>query len=123
MDNKGRNIFMACAGAYLAYTGYSLVVDVMSKEPANKTLFMIAGVIFVLIGAATIIVNLKSYFKDFKKDVFETEESVEETFEDVVDEVEDESVERHNHVEIINMSAEEEAKEEELEVSEESEEE
>lgn len=92
MDKKSRNIFMAFAGGYLVYTGYSLVVDVMSREPENKTLFMIAGAVFVIIGAFTVIMNLKAYFKDFKKDVFGTEETVEE-LEDYIDDTDNEEIE------------------------------
>ena len=102
MDNKGRNIFMACAGGYLIYTGYNLVVDVLSREPENKTMFLIAGGAFVIIGLLTVFMNLKEYFKDFKKDVFETEpvtEEVEDT--EAIEEVE---VEKKGHVEIVNLS-------------------
>ena len=104
MDNKGRNIFMACAGGYLIYTGYNLVVDVLSREPENKTMFLIAGGAFVIIGLLTVFMNLKEYFKDFKKDVFETEpvaEEVEDT--EAIEEVEVE-VEKKGHVEIVNLS-------------------
>ena len=102
MDNKAKNIFMACVGGYLMYTGYNLVVDVMSKEPENKTVFLIAGAVFAVIGLATIIMNLREFFKDFKKEVFETEE----TLEDVEDTEMNEEIERHNHVEIIDIMSE-----------------
>lgn len=116
MDNRGKNIFMACVGGYLMYTGYNLIVDVMSRNPANKVLFLIAGAVFVIFGLLTVIMNLKYFFKDFKKDVFEADEVTEaETEEADVEE----SAERQNHVEIVEITKVENAEESDIEYEEE----
>ena len=55
MTSKTKQIIMAAIGAYLVYTGISLVKDTIVGEPKNQILFILVGVFFALFGLATII--------------------------------------------------------------------
>ena len=41
--NNNKKILMAMVGAYLIYTGGSLIVDVTKGEPENAMFFILAG--------------------------------------------------------------------------------
>lgn len=79
MPTKTRKIFMAFVGAYLIYTGGTLIHSVLTNRPANTVLFVAAGAVFVLFGLATMIMNIKAYIKAVKQ---EKEESSDENAED-----------------------------------------
>lgn len=44
MTSKTKQIIMAAIGAYLVYTGISLVKDTIVGEPKNQILFILVGV-------------------------------------------------------------------------------
>ena len=52
MTSKTKQIIMAAIGAYLVYTGISLVKDTIVGEPKNQILFILVGVFFALFGLA-----------------------------------------------------------------------
>ena len=60
MTSKTKQIIMAAIGAYLVYTGISLVQDTIVGEPKNQILFILVGVFFALFGMATIIWNIRA---------------------------------------------------------------
>ncbi|MCI8639363.1 MAG: hypothetical protein HFG41_09545 [Coprococcus sp.] len=81
MPTKTRKIFMAFVGAYLIYTGGTLVHSVLTNRPENTVLFVAAGVIFVLFGLATMIMNIKAYIKAVKQEKAESsDERAEEDY-------------------------------------------
>ena len=63
MTSKTKQIIMAAIGAYLVYTGISLVKDTIVGEPKNQILFILVGVFFALFGLATIIWNIRTIVK------------------------------------------------------------
>ena len=67
MTSKTKQIIMAAIGAYLVYTGISLVKDTIVGEPKNQILFILVGVFFALFGLATIIWNIRTIVKETKK--------------------------------------------------------
>ena len=69
MTSKSKQIIMAAIGAYLVYTGISLVQDTMAGEPNNQILFILVGVFFALFGLATIIWNIKIIVKETKTEI------------------------------------------------------
>ena len=77
--NNNKKILMAMVGAYLIYTGGSLIVDVTKGEPENAILFILAGAAFVIVGALTVFFNMKEYIAVVKEDVMITEDSEEES--------------------------------------------
>ena len=46
MTSKSKQVIMAAVGAYLVYTGVSLVRETIAGEPKNQILFILAGVFF-----------------------------------------------------------------------------
>ena len=66
MTSKTKQIIMAAIGAYLVYTGISLVQDTIVGEPKNQILFILVGVFFALFGLATIIWNIRTIVKETK---------------------------------------------------------
>ena len=66
MTSKTKQIIMAAIGAYLVYTGISLVKDTIVGEPKNQILFILVGVFFALFGLATIIWNIRTIVKETK---------------------------------------------------------
>lgn len=68
MTPKTRKIFMALVGAYLVYTGVSLILDVTKSTPKNMTLFVAVGGFFALFGLATVIWNIKGFLAESKKE-------------------------------------------------------
>ena len=81
MQTKGRIMLMVIAGGYLAYLGGGLVTDAMKEKPENYILYTV-GVLFLIIGAACCLFNLKKYIKheyrDPFKDAIEEDEASEE---------------------------------------------
>ena len=78
MNNSNRKVVMALVGAYLIYTGGSLIKDVLESQPENPTVFIIAGAVFVLVGLYTAIINVKGFLEEMKKEVVITDEASEE---------------------------------------------
>ena len=69
MTSKTKQIIMAAIGAYLVYTGISLVKDTIVGEPKNQILFILVGVFFALFGLATIIWNIRTIVKETKAEI------------------------------------------------------
>ena len=69
MTSKTKQIIMAAIGAYLVYTGISLVKDTIVGEPKNQILFILIGVFFALFGLATIIWNIRTIVKETKAEI------------------------------------------------------
>lgn len=86
MQTKGRIMLMVIAGGYLAYLGGGLVSDAMKERPENYILYTVVGVLFLVIGAACCLFNLKKYIKheyrDPFKDAIEEEEAEEKPSEE-----------------------------------------
>ena len=80
--NNNKKILMAMVGAYLIYTGGSLIVDVTKGSPEKAMLFILAGAAFVIVGAITVFYNMKEYIAAVKEDVMITEDSGEEVVEE-----------------------------------------
>ena len=78
MTSKSKQIIMAAIGAYLVYTGISLVQDTIAGEPNNQILFILVGVFFALFGLATIIWNIKIIVKETKTEIQGRAEETEE---------------------------------------------
>ena len=70
MQTKGRIMLMVIAGGYLAYLGGGLVTDAMKEKPENYILYTVVGVLFLIIGAACCLFNLKKYIKHEYRDPF-----------------------------------------------------
>ncbi len=88
--NNNKKILMAMVGAYLIYTGGSLIVDVTKGNPENAMLFILAGAAFVIVGAFTVFYNMKEYIAAVKADVMITEDSDEEYIEEYMEEEDEE---------------------------------
>ena len=78
MTSKTKQIIMAAIGAYLVYTGISLVQDTIVGEPKNQILFILVGVFFALFGLATIIWNIRTIVKETKAEIQGTTAGAEE---------------------------------------------
>ena len=78
MTSKTKQIIMAAIGAYLVYTGISLVKDTIVGEPKNQILFILVGVFFALFGLATIIWNIRIIVKETKAEIQGTTAGAEE---------------------------------------------
>lgn len=68
MTQKARKTLMALVGAYLAYTGISLILEVTKSNPKNMTAFVLVGLFFVAFGALTIVLNVKGFIAESKKE-------------------------------------------------------
>ena len=68
MTSKSKQVIMAAVGAYLVYTGVSLVRETIAGEPKNQILFILAGVFFAIFGLATIVHNIRIIVKATKAD-------------------------------------------------------
>ena len=79
MNSKSKQIIMAAIGAYLVYTGISLVQDTIAGEPSNQILFILVGVFFALFGLATIIWNIRIIVKETKAEIQGAAEETEDT--------------------------------------------
>ena len=82
MTSKTKQIIMAAIGAYLVYTGISLVQDTIVGEPKNQILFILVGVFFALFGLATIIWNIRTIVKETKAEIQGTTAGAEENEDD-----------------------------------------
>ena len=78
MTSKTKQIIMAAIGAYLVYTGISLVQDTIAGEPKNQILFILVGIFFALFGLATIIWNIRTIVKETKAEIQGTTAEAEE---------------------------------------------
>ena len=79
MTSKTKQIIMAAIGAYLVYTGISLVQDTIAGEPKNQILFILVGILF---GLATIIWNIRIIVKETKTEIQGTTAGAEENKDD-----------------------------------------
>lgn len=84
MDQKTRRMMMAIAGGYLAYVGGDLIYSVIQGKPNNIVLFILIGAVFVLAGIATVIMNMKEYLNEVKKETesYEVDEDTADTMQD-----------------------------------------
>ena len=82
MTSKTKQIIMAAIGAYLVYTGISLVQDTIAGEPKNQILFILVGIFFALFGLATIIWNIRIIVKETKAEIQGTTAGAEENKDD-----------------------------------------
>lgn len=79
MQNKNiKNLLMAAVGAYLVYTGVTLVMDVQKGQPENEMIFIICGGIFAILGLITVVINLKTYISVMKEEFAVTSSDDEE---------------------------------------------
>lgn len=72
MTLKTRKVFMALVGAYLVYTGSTLIVDVTRSNPKNMAVYVAIGAFFAVFGLATIVWNIKVIIDESKKEREET---------------------------------------------------
>lgn len=89
MPDKSRKALMALVGAYLIYSGATLIKDVLLGEPKNKTILITFGVIFAVFGLFTVVINLRDIIKEIKREQQNTDgEDViaDEAVSDVVEE-------------------------------------
>ena len=90
MTSKTKQIIMAAIGAYLVYTGISLVKDTIVGEPKNQILFILVGVFFALFGLATIIWNIRTIVKETEAVKDEEKKTVEDKEDKKAEEVPEE---------------------------------
>ena len=94
MDNKNEKdskpalptrsyVVMALAGAYVAYLGFSLCKSVLDGVEGSNPGFMVAGIVFMVLGAAFVVNGGKGYMKNSKEkkeeDVSESEAAEEKS--------------------------------------------
>lgn len=60
-------VVMAIAGAYVAYLGFSLCKGVLDGAEGSNPGFMIAGIVFMILGAAFVVNGGKGYMKNSKE--------------------------------------------------------
>ena len=63
MNDKSRHTIMAIAGGYIAYTGISLISDVIQGKPKNGMLMILIGIAFIVIGIYIVIIRAKDAMK------------------------------------------------------------
>lgn len=81
MNGKTRDGLWIVVGAYLAYTGGQLIMDVLREKPEGYIGFVVAGVLFVAFGIGLVIYAIR----DLTKPVEETEADQEEDEEEEAD--------------------------------------
>lgn len=92
MNKKSRSGFMIIAGGYLIYTGYQLMQDVLKNDPDNKMAFMIASILFMMVGVLTAIFYVRAMMKaEPEEDIAEedSEDTEEENEAGAPDEIEE----------------------------------
>ena len=87
MQGKTRRTLMILVGAYLIYNGVKLIMDVMQGNPNYKTVLIIFGVIFIVSGAATVILNIRELLKDMKAEKEASGDAVNGDDDESVDEI------------------------------------
>ena len=87
MQGKTRRTLMILVGAYLIYNGVKLIMDVMQGNPNYKTVLIIFGVIFIVFGAATVILNIRELLKDMKAEKEASGDAVNGDDDESVDEI------------------------------------
>lgn len=65
-NNRIRRILMVAAGIYLAYTGFDLTRAVIGSSEKNKWVFLAFAVLFLVFGAAVIVMNVRGMIQDYK---------------------------------------------------------
>lgn len=60
-------VVMAIAGAYVAYLGFSLCKGVLDGAEGSNPGFMVAGIVFMVLGAAFVVNGGKGYMKNSKE--------------------------------------------------------
>lgn len=95
--NNGKNVIFALAGAYLIYTGGSLLLTSVRERPDQYMLFMLAGIGFVIFGLVVLGGYLKAIFKHEKIEEC-TEEEMEASDEEQVIEATEEKLEIETEV-------------------------
>ncbi len=73
MNDGSRNVLAAIVGAYLVYTGGSLIMDVISEQPDNMVLFIVMGAIFIVVGGWVVITKLKKSMVEISEQQEESE--------------------------------------------------
>lgn len=59
MNEKSKQMIHLIAGVYLIYLGVNLVTGVVEERPGNMVFMIVAGVLFVVIGAAFSVLSIK----------------------------------------------------------------
>ena len=57
---------MVAAGIYLAYTGFDLTRAVIGSSEKNKWVFLAFAVLFLVVGATVIVMNVRGMIQDYK---------------------------------------------------------
>ena len=65
-NNRIRRILMVAAGIYLAYTGFDLTRAVIGSSEKNKWVFLAFAVLFLVVGARVIVMNVRGMIQDYK---------------------------------------------------------
>ncbi len=58
-NNRSRDVIMAIAGGYLAYTGVQLVLGALEQKQDNYILFIVIGAIFIVFGGTVLFFRAK----------------------------------------------------------------
>lgn len=75
---KGQLTLRIVAGGYLAYLGFGLARDAITKQMDNYVIFLTVGVIFMALGGVWCIQALRKYVRHDYEDVWKEAESREE---------------------------------------------
>ncbi len=58
-NNKSRDVIMAIAGGYLAYTGVQLIMGALEERQDHYILFILIGAFFVIFGGTVLFLRAK----------------------------------------------------------------
>jgi len=80
LNAKGRYIIWMLGGGYVVYLGGRIFLDAWRERPDNYTFFMLAGVVFVIVGGLLALNGVKEWLKQDRSDgeVLEKEQSTSE---------------------------------------------
>ncbi|SHK06699.1 YgaP family membrane protein [Hespellia stercorisuis] len=66
MSSKSKNMLRVVVGIYLIYLGASMIKDVFAQRPDYASLLILAGAVFVLVGAFFAYKSFRAYLADQK---------------------------------------------------------
>src|SRR5699024_10998560 len=90
MNGKTRDWIWIIVGGYLTYTGVQLVMDVLNQKPEGYIGFVVAGVLFAVLGVGLIVFAIRNMTKPVEE-TSEEEIAADEDMQQEIDENEEES--------------------------------
>ncbi len=68
MNNKSGHVIRIILGAYLAYLGVRILIQVIKTEPSNSEIMGVLSVLFIIIGAGYAIFSIRNFIKAYKSE-------------------------------------------------------